>query len=164
MSPQDVITVLGSAGLGAGFYALWTGNKYIKNRTYDPRYEPVYLVRWFLGLIAGTILGLAVGPHIDELQEYGPSILALIGGWSSDAVAQILNRLAETLVAAVRGTGGEQVKAELARMQAEADTAQGKQRLAVLQALQKIRDEAASSDVLSQIEDSLDAAMRQIEG
>jgi len=44
------------AGLGAAFYTLFTAHEYVRKRTFDPRYNSVYLIRFVLGVIAGLIL------------------------------------------------------------------------------------------------------------
>ena len=111
---RDELTVLASAGLGASFYGLYTAARYIQRRTFQPVYNQTYITRFFLGLIAGYILAqLPVGGSTDGvgLEQQG---LALVGGFSAEAVAQILRRFADTLVAAVRGSGEDQVESRVA--------------------------------------------------
>ena len=114
--PQDstltmIIGITGASGLGSSFYALNAASEYLKNRTFDPLYNQAYLVRLCIGLCAGLILALfAKDFGIDVgIEQNG---LALVGGYSAEAVIQILQRVAETLVAAVRGSGKEQAKAK----------------------------------------------------
>lgn len=50
------------------------------------------------------------------MAQLGPGVIALIGGFSAEAVEQVLNRLVEIILSAVRGDASAPAKA-----QAEAD-------------------------------------------
>ena len=143
MEISKVVQTLAAAGLGAGFYSLWTAQRYVKNRSFDPRYRPAYLTRWFMGLVAGTILGLAV--EIPALKKFDSVLLALVGGWSADAVAQILQRLSDTLVAAVKGDPAEQSKAERERYESRADILLATSQLETLRELGEVRHAAIAA-------------------
>lgn len=119
-----------AAMLGAAFYTLYTANSYIVQRTFDRRYTTHYIVRFVLGVVAGVILanfggyvltgtltGNAEAPGIVLAQ----TLLALIGGYSADAVNAIFTRVAETLTTMVRGDRHQQ-----AAMEAEAEVAKTK--------------------------------------
>lgn len=86
-----------AAALGAVFYVLFTAHDYVKNRTFDPRYNGVYLIRFVLGVFAGLILAnVAAAPLLNENQTFrnlGPAVIALLGGFSTEAVYQVLQRL-----------------------------------------------------------------------
>lgn len=104
-----------AAWLGAGVYCLWTARRYLIERTYDPRYNPTYLMRLILGIALGTILGLFGDQFLKQDPEIGKlsqTVLAIIGGFSSDAVAAFLARLAETLRAFIVGSNKDEIKAE----------------------------------------------------
>jgi hypothetical protein len=111
------------AGLGASFYILLNTQQYLVNRSFDPKYNAVYAARFITGLIGGVILATALGPLIQkqlESTKYGltPGILAILGGYAAEAVQQILQRLVEVLVTAIRGDGSAQAKAQVAAAQA----------------------------------------------
>jgi hypothetical protein len=106
-----------SAALGAVFYVLFTALDYVKNRTYDPRYNSLYVIRFVLGVLAGLILAIVMQHDVGggtTAQKFGPSVLALLGGFSTEAVYQILQRLVEILLAAVRGDNSGAAKAKAA--------------------------------------------------
>jgi hypothetical protein len=108
------LSFLGAAIIGATFYSLFTALKYIVSRTYDPQYGTVYLVRFLLGVVAGVILanfGKDIGANLNGINVGGP-LFALIGGYSSEVVNQILMRVSETLLASIKGSGDDQVKAK----------------------------------------------------
>ena len=113
----DIALLLGASGLGSTFYSLYTATKYLRERTFDPKYNQVYAIRFALGIFAGFILG-HFGPQLldaaeqDPQKSIGPPLLALVGGFSAEAVAQILQRVADTLVTMVRGSGKERAEAE----------------------------------------------------
>jgi hypothetical protein len=104
-----------SAALGAVFYVLFTALDYVKNRTYDPRYNSIYVIRFVLGVIAGLILAIVMQNNFGQgevAKKLGPSVLALLGGFSTEAVYQILQRLVDILLAAVRGDNSSVAKAK----------------------------------------------------
>ncbi len=96
-----------AAALGAVFYVLFTAHTYVKDRTFDPRYNSVYIIRFVLGILSGLILATVLGAKLfagkTGVNELGPSVIALLGGFSSEGVYQILQRLVDMLLAAIRG-------------------------------------------------------------
>jgi hypothetical protein len=95
-----------AALLGAGFNGLLTAYRYFRNRSFDPYYVPVYIVRLVIGVVAGFVLG-NIGYSLLEgestLAKLGPAVIAMLGGYSAEAVRQVLDRLVEVLVTTVRG-------------------------------------------------------------
>jgi len=109
------VQIIGAAGLGITFQSLYTAHKYLKNSTYNPAYNQAYLINFALGLFAGSILGLfgqELFPAGSSALNYQPNALALVGGFSAEAVAQILQRVSDTLVTAVRGTQKDKSEAD----------------------------------------------------
>ena len=100
-----------SAGLGACLYALTTSKRYIIARTFDNKYITHYYNRIIIGLITGFILANiidasfftsnAAGQNIVE--KITPSLLALLGGFSAEAVIKILNRIVAMITTLVEG-------------------------------------------------------------
>ena len=141
--------LLFAAGLGAGFYSLSTSRRYILQRTFDPRYNQVYYVRFVLGLAAGTILGhfglnMTTGNLATQL---GPGVLSIIGGFSADAVAQILQRLADTLVTIVRGSNQDEIEARERKVKAEAAEVRNRDRNEAVKKLQKLLPMAQGDNI-----------------
>ncbi len=95
------------------FDVLFTASDYVKNRTYDPRYFSLYLIRFVLGVHAGLILAIILHEQVKDA-KFGPSVLALLGGFSTEAVYQILQRLVDILLAAVRGDNSGAAKTKAA--------------------------------------------------
>jgi len=102
-----------SAFLGACFYTLNTAKRYVLSRTFDDYYIANYYSRIVIGVIAGIILaniikvnyfptpGNDAGSKI--LFQMTPSLFALLGGFSAEAVVKILNRLVAMLMTLVEG-------------------------------------------------------------
>ncbi len=115
--------VIVAAWLGSGVYCLWTARRYLIDRTFEPRYNPTYVMRLILGIALGTILGLFGENMIDGkgeiLTKLGQVVLAIVGGFSSDAVARILERIADTLQALVRGSNKDEIEKESDRAKSE---------------------------------------------
>ena len=113
---KEVVPVFLASLLGSSFSALFTANRYVVARTFDPRYETTYWSRLWLGVVAGTLLalfvkgGAAAGEDSAVLQGIGPLAAALLGGYSAEAVDRVLRRLAETLVVLVRGSEKERLE------------------------------------------------------
>ncbi len=121
-----------AAGLGAVFYVLFTAHGYVKDRTFDPRYNPLYLIRFVLGLLSGFILAIVLqswlhpassntapsvtgGTNSLNVANLGPAVIALLGGFSTEAVYQILQRIVDMLLAAIRGDDSGNAKAQVAQ-------------------------------------------------
>jgi hypothetical protein len=151
-----------AAVLGAGFYSLFTAYGYIAARTFDPAYNIVYLVRFLLGVVAGTILA-NFGPSMG-LKGFQTTLLGLIGGYSAEAVNQILIRVGETLVAAVKGSGKDDVKAREAVVRSEAREEQLRQRqqtsVELADVLRVAVDSKAPVDVVNRVKVAMDALSR----
>jgi hypothetical protein len=110
--------VFGSA-LGASFYVLTKAQPYLQNRSYDPKYNNTYICRFVIGMVSGVILAqisnALVSKDNDELiTKLGPGVIAIIGGYSAEAVQLILQRLADIITATVRGDSSGETKAKLA--------------------------------------------------
>jgi hypothetical protein len=148
---------LSAATLGAGFYTLFTAYKYISERTYEPAYNSINLLRFFLGIVSGVILA-SFGPDIGA-KEYNPIVLGLIGGYSSEAVNQILLRMTEVLGAAIKGSGKDDYKQREAVLQAEAKNQQNLQRQQTVIALGNVLRDAIDKQAPPEVIDSIKKAM-----
>lgn len=123
----DLLQIVGGAGLGSAFYALYTASSYIKSGTFDPKYNNTYLIRFGLGLLSGLILAYFLknflnitGSQSDiNLEKVSVSALAVVGGYAAEAVAQVLTRVSDTLVVLV--SGSDKDKIDTAKQQAAAD-------------------------------------------
>ena len=103
---QTQLNYLFAAMVGAAFSGLLTAYTYLRNRSFDPNYVALYMIRFVLGLVAGVILANlwpTTAKQGGMMEALGPGITALLGGYSAEAVRQILDRLVEVLVTTVRG-------------------------------------------------------------
>ncbi len=105
---------LAAAGLGASFFALSMANHYVIKRTFDPSFTSAYWVRFTLGLVAGTILANFVKVDISKIASNNleQATLAMLGGFSAEAVNRILRRLVVSMTTLVQGEGKEVVVAQ----------------------------------------------------
>ncbi len=117
-------SIVFAAILGSGVYSLYTARNYLIKRTFEPKYNSVYTLRFVLGIALGTILGLFgddLGINVNTdgadgvgvVDKLGSVVLAIVGGFSSDAVVSILKRIAETLQVVVQGSGDSMVENEI---------------------------------------------------
>ena len=109
---------LSAAAMGASFAMLMQVSSYVVKRNYDPRYEPSYWIKFFLGVMAGFILVSLVpfdAGNAASLSLAQPTF-AMLGGFSASAVFRILTRLVEAVESVFRGD----VKEEIARRENEA--------------------------------------------
>jgi hypothetical protein len=144
----DLIRIIGGAGLGSSFYALYTASEYIQANTYDLKYNNTYMVRLGLGIISGLILAyflkdlLQIGSSSGadsngpRFKNVGVATLALVGGFAAYAVAQILTRVSDTLVTLVSGSDKDKAEAN-----AEKQTNQ-----TLNDTVQKLNDAISDSD------------------
>ena len=61
------INVIAGATLGACFYVLVKTQPYLVSRSYDPKYNAVYISRSITGIVSGVILGFPLGNWIISL-------------------------------------------------------------------------------------------------
>jgi len=153
---QETLLIIIASGLGAGFYTLTTVRTFLINRTYNPRYNPTYLIRFFLGISAGSILAFIF--H-DSFKGYPIEVLAIVGGFSADAVAIILKRISEILIATIKGSPSEDEKAgEIIKKEKDLIKKQSKNK--GMEELHNIKSIAIQnsvpSDVLKAIENSIE--------
>ena len=135
------ISYLAASLLGASFAGLYTAFKYISTRTFDPVQSSTYIIRLLLGTVSGFILANFGGSFVDPnnaLFKLAPTVLALLGGYSADAVNLMLQRVADTLSAAVKGSGDEEVKAKQSQLKAESKAAEVQRRQAITAELAEV--------------------------
>jgi hypothetical protein len=159
---RDQLQNLVAAILGAGFYALFTAYGYIASRTFDPAYNIVYLVRFLLGVVSGTILA-NFGPKMG-LEGFATTLLGLVGGYSAEAVNQILTRVGETLVAAVKGGSKELLKEREATLRSEGREQQAQQKqktgIELAEVLKVAVDNKAPTEVINRLRLAMDTLNR----
>jgi len=137
----SILSLLFASGLGAGFYTLSTSIKYLVKRTFEPSYNPTYLIRFLLGITAGTILALILKKENITIQglEFSAEILAVVGGFSADAVSTILERVAELIVAVFKGAGETDSQKTDTKMRIEREIQKQKDKLDKMDALAAIK-------------------------
>jgi hypothetical protein len=120
------LNVFSGAALGASFYILVKTHPYLVNRSYDPKYNAVYISRFITGVIGGVILATALGPALQTKfsgipgTELSAGVLALLGGYAAEAVEMILQRLVEILLSVVRGGNVEHAQSKIVTARADA--------------------------------------------
>lgn len=156
VAARTSLLIVSASGLGAGFYTLLSARRYLINRSYNPRYNPAYVIRFLLGLAAGSILAFMFSDYFAEY-KYSIEILAVVGGFASDAVGVILKRISEVLIATFKGiSDDDSLQKEL--MDQKEMVAKKKARVDGLEEIAKLKAEAikkgASAEVLKAIEGS----------
>ncbi len=111
------LVIICLAALGSCFYALFEVYRYISNNSYDPKYDSIYWIRFFLGIVSCIILAhfIFVSPvilrpdnpsnngNLTSFITYKP-LLAFLGGFSARAVHKILNALIEAIETLISGS------------------------------------------------------------
>jgi hypothetical protein len=157
---------MAAAVLGATFSALFTAYRYIVNRTFDPQYTAVYWVRIIVGGVAGVVLA-NFGQNIgDTTTKFTPALLSLLGGYSAEAVNQLLMRFTEMLVAAVKGSNEAQLREKekevtTAKTKAREELARQKDRTA--EELTAILDDAKRVQAPAALIDRLNGSLTRIQ-
>lgn len=148
---------LAAAGVGASFAVLFQINETISKGTFDPDDSPGYWIKVFLGVVAGFILVAMIpttGIDGADAQVLAKPTIALLGGFSAQAVYRILNRLVETLEDLFSGGPKEQaaIREQAVAARVQEDTAQA--RLVVAGKLVQLQEQiAAGADVKQQVQD-----------
>jgi hypothetical protein len=160
------VLYLSSAAMGASFTLLMQVSGYIVKRTYDPKYEPTYWIKFLLGIMAGLILVSMVPVH----ETSGPGLelkhatIALLGGFSTSGVYRIISRLVETIESFFRPSAKDEA-AQLeaaARTRASEDASQA--RISLAGQLVKLQQQAAAGgDVTTGLQQILSSLVLPVE-
>lgn len=119
---------LSAAAVGASFSGLLQMNKELAAGSFAPAAQASYWVRFVLGLVAGLLLATvlrlgAVAPEHGGTQiHFQAAALALMGGFSSNLVQRIAQRLIDALEALVRGGAEGELAAREASQQQEIES------------------------------------------
>lgn len=170
---KSMLQIVGGAGLGSAFYSLYTASFYIKTGTFDPKYNSIYWIRFLIGVLSGLILAYFLRDFLTsegtaanggnasrraaQLYHIGVPALALIGGYAADAVARILDRVSETLVALISGSDKDKIDA--ARQKADAD-AQMKTAQVNSETVRRLQTALAADDVPKAVRTVMDGLLR----
>lgn len=110
--------LLSAAAIGGSFANLYKAYQFVDKGTFDPNTTTTYWINFALGLIAGFVLSELVS--LDVQTTTSRPLLALLGGFSANAVYKILSKLVEAVGAVVEGDTAAQVAASQASIRAKA--------------------------------------------
>ena len=121
--------LLSAASLGVSFANLYQAQIYLRDCTFDPRFESSYWVRYVLGLMSGTILAFLVpidhwlegSKAVENLHGMGKPTLALLGGFSTQAIYRILFQMVNAVESLVRGSTRATAEAQEAQARVDAE-------------------------------------------
>lgn len=101
-----ILFLLSAALLGAAFAALYRINHFIAQNRYDPTHDAAYWVNITVGAIAGLILSTMIPIEQSVQSDLAKPLLAMLGGFSAEAVYKILSRMVESLSSMVGADHG----------------------------------------------------------
>jgi hypothetical protein len=176
----DDVFWMAAAGIGASFALLRQVNDFIVARTYDPKYEPTYWIKFLLGVMAGFILaailpatmGLAnkTGDATSAAAALAVPTLAMLGGFSASAVFRILTKMVESVESVFRDSPRDEAVQREKAAQAKASEELSVTRMNVAGQLVRLQqqlatgaDAAALSQALGGILHSLVPATTPVE-
>ena len=113
-----------------------------------------------IGIVAGVILAqlsnaiVPVDKSGDLFRKLGPGVIAIIGGYSAEAVQLILQRLADIITAMVRGDSSAEVKAKLAA-EHSAQLSDARNKLVSIRTAHAVNDPAAMNQALNDLDSTL---------
>ncbi|MEQ1749118.1 MAG: hypothetical protein ABL974_06820 [Prosthecobacter sp.] len=138
LKEREFWNVLFGSCLGASFYLLLRNYKLLIERTYNPRYDKANIVRLTIGVVSGAILPQLLVAAGQPMGSLYPGLVAILGGFSAEAVEAILQRLVEVMLAAVRGDNSAKIEADMREYKAKLSEEQSKRNSAA-------RDKLASA-------------------
>jgi hypothetical protein len=90
------------SGIGVIFYLLKNVTTAVKNSTLIPEDSIYYVALVVLGLISGLVISEILGFYVKDpnnINLFNKSVLALIGGFSTDAIFSVLQGIIDKLKA-----------------------------------------------------------------
>ena len=147
------------AVLGASFYLLLRNYKLLSTRTYNPKFDRANKVRLVLGVVSGAILPqvLALSGQGEATRQFQAGLVAILGGFSAEAVELILQRFVEVLVAVVRGDNSTAIEAEKQKFEAKVKTEESKRNSLARDRLMKAKATAPDQPTKDAIDQALAA-------
>ena len=134
-----------AAAMGASFAMLMQVSDYIVKRTYDPKHEPGYWIRFLLGIMAGMILAALIPvPRDSTFSDLGKPTLAMLGGFSASAVYRILIRLVETVESLFRPNVKDEIAQRERAAQSRANEESSQTRVALAGQIVRLQQQLAS--------------------
>lgn len=163
----NLLFLLSSAGIGASFAALFEVRTYITKRTYDTVYATDYWIRFILGLVSGLILAeLVPVQDLIESESYigdlARPVLAMLGGFSVQAVYRVLQRIVHTLETLVQGREIQNEAEMKAKVKEESKKQNLKTRTAFLSHLAEIQKVISQGDETDKIKATVDDVFKKI--
>jgi hypothetical protein len=123
---KNLIFLLSTASLGSSFALLFKINKELENGGYEKENDASYVSTWIMGMAAGMILAEVI--PLDFVANIGTSdldsshmsklILALLGGFASHLVYNILNSLVAAVGSAFVKDNREELNQEAKKLKA----------------------------------------------
>ena len=121
---ESAMYIVVASALGAAFAALYKVYGYIRDLSYDDNWEGSYWVRFVQGLVSGVLLATIIAQTLfsaDDVTDPDSAfrvtipLLALVGGFSSDLLYRVLEKIIEAIESLVRGSTKERVELEKQR-------------------------------------------------
>lgn len=113
-----------------------------------------------IGIVAGVILAQISNAIVpadksgELIRKLGPGVIAIIGGYSAEAVQLILQRLADIITAMVRGDSSAEVKAKLSA-EHTAQRSDARNKLVTALTAHATNDAAALNQALTDLDNTL---------
>ncbi len=116
-----ILNAFAGAALGAAFYILIKTHPFLLSRSFDPKFDAAYTSRFIIGVVAGVLLATVMKKFVEtgSALDLTAGMLAILGGYAAEFVEQVLQRMVETLQAAIRGDGSAQAAADAAQKNVE---------------------------------------------
>lgn len=151
---------LSAAGLGASFANLFKAYRYVREGSFDPRLSMTYWVRLILGMTAGFLLAEIV--PLDVAGQIDKPLLAVLGGFSAEAVHSILARMVQALESIVQGDMKALVAAREAHWKARQQSSQAAANMALVNQLAAARQDLEESGDPKAAREALDKLIKAI--
>ncbi|MEZ4308233.1 MAG: hypothetical protein R3F14_09340 [Polyangiaceae bacterium] len=144
---------LSAAAVGASFSNLFDINREIAAGTFVTANRVTYWVRFILGVVGGLLLSTVL--HVDAVapsnadaarMHFQGAALALMGGFSSNVVQKLVQRLIEALESVLKGSIDQELKSRAAQQRLDMDESLSKERMSTTVFLADIRRRLAAGE------------------
>lgn len=167
---KNLAFLLSTASLGSAFALLFKINRELQDGGYEEDDDASYISTWIMGMAAGMILAEMIPTQVIAGEdgaggaEMGKLILALIGGFASSMVYNILNTIVDTLGSAFNKDNRVEIASESKRLKTELNqqqTLKDMEMAGKLNSLSQLVKNGADSDALNE---ELSKVMEQLTG
>jgi len=167
---KNLVFLLSTSSLGSAFALLFRINRELEDGRYEEDDNSSYISTWVMGMAAGMILAEVIpldlfggdGSGGLRANEMSKLILALLGGFASFLVYNILNTIVDALGSAFKKDNREEIIQESKRVRTELNQEMAARNMEMANRLVGLRNALKAGSDSGELDEELEKIMQQM--